>query len=123
MSEHIHTPEDTRIFVFGSNRLGIHKRGAAKYALDKLGAVLGEGEGITGKCYALPTKSTPQKSLTLTEVREHVAKFLAYAKDHPNTRFFVSRVGCGLAGFKDEDIAPMFMGSPENCDLPPDWKL
>lgn len=121
----IHTPSDSRIFVFGSNLLGIHGAGAARYAYDKLGAKWGTGEGFFGRCYALPTCSSPGVPLLLSEVEYHTRGFLAFARTvaGSSARFFVSEVGCGLAGFSTEQIAPLFAGAPENCDLPPGWRL
>ncbi len=105
------------IFVFGSNLQGTHGGGAAKDALDKYGAIWGQGEGRQGNSYALPTKRNTSESLTLDEVKGHVAKFISYATDHPDEKFFVTAVGCGLAGFAVDDIAPMFEGTPDNCRL------
>ena len=120
--KHIHLPNDFRIFVFGSNRLGIHGAGAARYAAKELNAKYGIGEGPTGWAYALPTCSTPGCPLTLEQIAEHVATFLNYAENHPERQFFVSAVGCGIAGFGESDIAPLFCNAPANCDLPPYWR-
>lgn len=109
-------------FVFGSNELGIHKRGAAKYALDHCGAVLGNGHGKQGTCYALPTKETPWVTLGLGWVAVYVKAFLEHAKANPQEQFFVTRVGCGLAGYSDKDIAPLFHGAPLNCIMPAAWR-
>lgn len=117
----IHTPDDPRVFVFGSNARGIHGAGAAKYAHQKLGAQYWVGEGPTGRAYALPTCSNPGVPLLLSEIVVHVGNFLAYAAANPAQRFFVSAVGCGLAGFTEEEIAPLFLGASENCDLPEGW--
>ncbi len=108
-----HTPEDPRIFVFGSNRLGIHGAGAAFYASRYLGAVRGVGEGPTGRTYALPTCARPGVPLGLPEVAEHILRFLQYARENPDKRFYVSAVGCGIAGFSEEEIAPWFGYAPE----------
>jgi hypothetical protein len=110
------------VFVFGSNLQGIHGRGAAKDARVFYGAKIGIGAGRYGGSYAIPTKRTPYESLPLSEIRLYVSDFLAYAASQPEMTFFVTRVGCGLAGYKDEDIAPMFAGAPENCTLPDEWK-
>lgn len=120
---HIHTPADERVFVFGSNRLGIHGAGAARYAARDLGFPNGKGEGLWLRAYALPTCSAPGTPLSLDEVRTAVNNFIAVASSmeafSPSTRFFVSEVGCGLAGFTAEEIAPLFANAPANCDLPP----
>lgn len=119
--DHHHTPDDHRMFVFGSNRLGIHGAGAAAYAA-QIGAVQGLGEGPSGNTYALPTCSVPGVGLPLEEVRRHVELFKEFARRRPDVTFFVSEVGCGHAGHRPEDIAPMFRGSPANCHLPPNWE-
>lgn len=116
------TPEqDTRIFVFGSNRQGRHGKGAALFARNNKGAVYGVGEGPTGQAYALPTKAHPYQTLPLPEIERHVKTFLAYAREHAELRFHVTAVGCGQAGYKHHEIAPMFKHAPSNCDLPDEW--
>lgn len=127
MSSHVHTPTDPRVFVFGSNLKGIHGAGAARYACRELGYPPGVGEGIPvlARAYALPTCSAPGVPLRLEEVRKHVEHFLnrarIFQRDEPGVRFFISEIGCGLAGFSVEQIAPMFAGTPGNCDLPPSF--
>ncbi len=110
------------IFVFGSNLLGHHERGAAKDALEKHGAVYGQGIGHYGNSYALPTKRTKWIKMTLAEVRYHVNVFIAYANKHPELSFNVTKVGCGLAGFTELQIAPLFDEAPDNCMLPDGWR-
>lgn len=122
MTAHIHRKDDPRVFVFGSNLLGIHAGGAAAYAQRELGAKHGRGEGPMGRAYALPTCSRPGLPMSIESVGEAVENFIAYAILSPSTRFFVSEVGCGIAGFKPEQIAPLFADSPSNCDLPPGWR-
>ena len=118
-----HTPGDRSIFVFGSNLLGIHGAGAALYAQQKLGAVRGVAMGHMSKCYALPTCSVPGVPLELDEVAKYVGHFLYFATEHPELSFYVSAVGCGFAGFKEEEIAPLFKDAPPNCDLPDGWRV
>ncbi len=122
MGEHLHSKEDPRIFVFGSNLKGIHGAGAAKYAHDALDAVWGCPHGRQGGSYAIPTCSSPGRPLPLGDIRVHVLKFLDTARQTPNTRYFVSEIGCGLAGYDADEIGPMFAGSPSNVDLPPGWR-
>ena len=110
------------IFVFGSNRLGIHGAGAAYTAHKEYGAVWGVGEGRTGDAYALPTKETPSKSLPHHKVINAGDKFLEYADAHPELLFLVTRVGCQRAGFADGQIAPIFRDAPMNCILPVQWQ-
>lgn len=104
-------PSGEEIFVFGSNLRGIHDAGAARVARDLFGAERGVASGLTGRSYALPTKDGGLKTLPLREIQRHVAELLSYADSHPDQHFFVTRVGCGLAGYEDDDIAPMFMSS------------
>lgn len=96
------------IFVFGSNLLGIHKRGAALTALEKHGAILGQGVGLQGNSYAIPTKANPRVSLSLVCINKFVADFLSYASYTPEHTYMVTPIGCGLAGWRPEHIAPMF---------------
>lgn len=114
-------PKPNRIFVFGSNRAGIHGAGAARYAYSWCGAEWDEGEGLYGTSYAIPTKGHHLETLTLKEIKEHVEKFIFFAWEHRELEFFVTRIGCGLAGFRDFEISPMFRDAPPNCELPTGW--
>ncbi len=96
------------IFVFGSNLAGIHGKGAALAARKEHGAVLGEGIGPQGDSYAIPTKDEKLAPLPLSVIGRYVVEFLAYAKERPHRKFIVTSVGCGLAGYTKEEIAPMF---------------
>ena len=115
-------PGPNKIFVFGSNYAGIHGAGAAKEALDKYGARWGWGEGLQGNSYAIPTKNGKLQSLDLDTIAGHVELFLATAASRPNLEFFVTKIGCGLAGYSEDDIAPMFKNAPPNCELPHGWR-
>jgi hypothetical protein len=116
-------PSASQVFVFGSNKSGIHGAGAARAAHREYGAKWGVAEGRTGQCYALPTvRENIAGPLTLDEIGIHVERFLHHAATHPEDRFLVTRIGCGLAGHKDEDVAPMFRDAPMNCSLPEDWR-
>ena len=110
------------IFVFGSNLAGIHGAGAALQAVKEYGAIYGHGIGRQGSSYGIPTKGHGIQTLPLGNIGEHVLDFLSYAREHGDEEFFVTRIGCGLAGYKDEDIAPMFVDAPSNCDLPWNWE-
>ena len=110
------------VFVFGSNRSGIHGAGAARFAHIRKGAEWGVGEGPTGGCYALPTKGYRITEISLDDVADYVQKFLAYAKAHPEIDFQVTQVGCGLGGFTKEEIAPLFEYAPQNCYFDTMWK-
>jgi hypothetical protein len=116
-------PSAEQLFVFGSNLSGIHGGGAAKAAREKYGAIWGDAEGRTGRCYAIPTvREHIAGPLTLEAIRRHVSLFLHHAETHPEDQFFVTRIGCGLAGHDDADVAPMFRDAPANCSLPQPWK-
>jgi hypothetical protein len=110
------------IFVFGSNRAGVHGGGAAREARATYGARWGIGEGLAGRSYGIPTKDDHIESLTLEQVAEHVTRFIKFAIAHPMMTFAVTRVGCGLAGFTDDEIAPLFADAPLNCELPEGWR-
>lgn len=112
-----------RIFVFGSNREGRHGLGAALHALDQWGAVLGQDEGLQGDAYGIITKELRRwkPPVTVEEVQEGVDRFLAFAGQHPEMEFILSPIGCGLAGFCIEDIAPMFEDRPGNILLPKEF--
>jgi hypothetical protein len=115
------TTKTRSVFVFGSNLAGLHYGGAAKYAMDKFGAILGAEEGIQGSSYALPTMDEDFRPLPLAAIEFGVARFKRYASAHPDVVFYVTRIGCGIAGFSDSQIAPMFGGSPLNCIFDPQW--
>lgn len=109
------------VFVFGSNSAGKHGAGAAKCAGQHHGAVYGIGEGRTGNAYAIPTKDEQLNVLPLNEIEVYVRTFMVHARINPNERFYVTRVGCGLAGYTAQQIAPMFKNAPSNCILPKDF--
>lgn len=110
------------IFVFGSNLAGRHGAGAALYAHDAYGAKYGVGIGRTGHAYAIPTKDADLNTLALEYIHHQVKEFLEYARYYKDEVFFVTKIGCGLAGYKNEEIAPMFRGAPENCIFDISWK-
>lgn len=112
------------IMVFGSNLSGIHGAGAARYALLHHGAVMGQGMGLQGSSYALPTKGVNISFMPLADIGRHVAAFISFAKIRPDLTFRVTRVACGLAGFKDEQIAPLFKDALplKNIRLPKGWR-
>lgn len=91
------------VFVFGSNLAGHHGGGAARVALNKFGAVWGQGVGLQGQSYAIPTMQGGVET-----IKPYVDEFIEFAKNHPTLKFYVTRIGCGIAGFKDEEIAPLF---------------
>lgn len=109
------------IFVFGSNLSGIHGAGAAAYAAKNYGAKFGVGRGITGNSYAIPTKNESIRTLPIHKIQNYVEEFLVYATKHPKTKFHLTQIGCGLAGYTARDIAPMFEFAPINVLLVDDF--
>lgn len=110
------------VFVFGSNLAGRHGKGAALWARQHRGACYGFGEGHHGNSYAIPTKDAKLNTLHIDEVRRYVARFIAYARQNPHLTFQLTPIGCGLAGFKPEQIAPMFADAPSNVIMPEEFK-
>lgn len=91
------------VFVFGSNKDGFHAGGAARIAAQKFGAIWGKGVGLQGQSYAIPTMQGD-----VDTIKPYVDEFIAFAKSHEELFFWVTRIGCGIAGFRDSDIAPLF---------------
>jgi hypothetical protein len=112
----------TIVFVFGSNEAGLHAAGAAKTAMEKHGAIWGKSYGHYGKSFAIPTKDDAIEALPINNIHLYVNGFLAYAAGHRKITFRVTRIGCGLAGFKDRDIAPLFRGATKNVEFDLDWQ-
>ena len=105
-------------FLFGRNLAGMHGGGAARIAHLSFGPVMGNGDGIQGQSYAIPTMQGG-----VDTIRPYVDKFIAYAKQHPEQHFLVTRIGCGIAGFSPDEIAPLFAeaAAVENISLPDDF--
>lgn len=103
------------IFVFGSNLAGMHAGGAARLALQWFGAVWGQGVGLQGQSYAIPTMQGGVEA-----IRPYVDEFITFARLHPQLKFLVTEIGCGIAGFSPEEIAPLFAAvrGVENISLP-----
>ncbi len=110
-----------QIFVFGSNLAGRHGRGAALQANREFGAVYGIGEGLTGRCYALPTLDFYLKKRSGVELAESARRFLKCAREMPDTEFLLTKVGCGLAGYSEEMMKEMFVDAPPNVVKPEGW--
>lgn len=110
------------IFVFGSNLAGRHGAGAALHARKKCGAIYGCGIGLQGRSYAIPTKDRRLRTLPLEEIAKHVNIFLAFARSNKHLTFQLTPIGCGLAGFKPQDIAPMFKNAPSNVVIPHEFE-
>ena len=106
------------VFVFGSNLAGSHGGGAAYVAYRKFGAVMGQGVGLQGQSYAIPTMQGGVET-----IKPYVDEFIDFARQHPELTFLVTRIGCGIAGFRDEEIAPLFTEAHQlsNVVLPPNW--
>ena len=110
--------EDNEIFVFGSNLAGAHGGGAARAAFLRFGAIMGQGVGLQGRSYAIPTMQGGVET-----IRPYVDEFIRFAADHPEYKFLVTRIGCGIAGFTADEIAPLFAAAIdlENVILPRDF--
>lgn len=109
---------DRPVFVFGSDLAGRHDAGDALEALRNRGAVFGQAAGPQGNAYAIPTRSKSAAPRARHEIAESIAEFLNFTRTRPWALFEVAPVGCGLAGYSEEDIAPMFAGAPHNVTLP-----
>lgn len=111
-----------QIFVFGSNIAGKHGAGAALSALKYHEAIYGLGEGLQGNSYAIPTKDDNIETLPLDRIKEYVNVFLDHANQNSDNEYIVTRIGCGLAGLADSDMAIMFSNAPSNCLFDKAWK-
>ena len=112
--------KNDEIFVFGSNLVGAHGGGAARLAWQRFGAVWGQGVGLQGRSYAIPTMQGGVET-----IKPYVDGFIEFARMHPELRFLVTRIGCGIAGFRPEEIAPLFAEAleMENVILPEDFVI
>lgn len=110
------------VFVFGSNEAGVHGAGAAKTAYEKHGARWGKSYGHHGDSFAIPTKNEEIETIPdMDRIAGYIKGFLAYAAGHRKLTFKVTRIGCGLAGLKDEDIAYLFAGAGKNVSFDSAW--
>lgn len=116
--EFIKSLADDEVFVFGSNLRGMHGGGAAAIAHRCFGAIWGQGVGLQGQSYAIPTMQGGVKT-----IKPYVDEFIAFAKEHQERRFLVTKIGCGIAGFREEEIAPLFKDAigKDNIILPYDF--
>lgn len=116
--ERISELQKNEIFVFGSNLTGYHGGGAARIAHLRFGAQWGQGVGMQGRSYGIPTMQGGVET-----IQPYVDEFIRFAKDHPQYTFLVTRIGCGIAGFTPEEIAPLFLKAMdmENVLLPEDF--
>jgi len=113
--------DGTNIFVFGSNLAGRHGAGAAKDAKRFWHARHGVGNGIQGQAYAIPTKNAHLGKLPLAAIKKFVDEFIEFARRHSDNRFLVTEIGCGLAGYTVQSMAPLFRNCPDNCVLPDEF--
>ena len=102
-SNHIERLQPNEIFVFGSNLSGHHGGGAALLAMNKWGAIWGQGVGLQGQTYGIPTMQGGVET-----IRPYVDEFIQFANKHPEMTFLVTEIGCGIAGFTPQEIAPLF---------------
>ena len=100
------------IFVFGSNLSGYHGGGAAWVAKEKFGAIWGQGIGLQGQSYGIPTMQGGVET-----IKPYVDQFIDFGKGHPELFFYVTRIGCGIAGFKDNEIAPLFKNARTELNI------
>jgi hypothetical protein len=114
-------PNDT-IFVFGSNERGYHGAGAAAYAYTSKGAKWGQGTGLAGHTYAIPTKDQKIQTLPVYFIERYIDGFLLFAERNPDMTFQVTQLGCGLAGLMPASIAPAFYDHPSNCLFDTAWE-
>lgn len=111
------------IFVFGSNESGIHGAGAARYAFERKGARMQQGFGMSGESFAIPTKNWNICALNIKHVKHYVDRFINYTSFHSELEFQVTAIGCGLAGFRHFEIAPLFKNAPDNCYFDSLWQI
>ena len=118
--DRITTLSEGQIFVFGSNAAGMHGGGAAYTAMQRFGAILGQGDGLQGQSYAISTMEG------MEPMRQNILRFIGFARQHPELTFLVTSIGCGIAGYKVRDVAPLFAPAVElkNVWLPKDfWEV
>jgi hypothetical protein len=116
--ERISELKENEIFVFGSNLAGAHGGGAARLAYNRFGAIWGQGVGLQGQSYAIPTMQGGVET-----IKPYVDEFIEFAKQHPEYKFLVTRIGCGIAAFTPDEIAPLFKDAYDvvNVILPKDF--
>ena len=116
--ERISKLNPNEIFVFGSNLAGMHGGGAAWIAYERFGAIMGQGVGLQGQSYAIPTMQGGVET-----IKPYVDEFIEFASKHPEYKFLVTKIGCGIAGFRVEEIAPLFAEAidMDNVILPEDF--
>lgn len=121
--ENITELKENEIFVFGSNLMGRHGAGAAYYAMKNFGIKYGTAIGLEGQAYAIPTKGFKWETLPLSEIEIHLNNFITFAETHPEFKFYMTKIGCGLAGIETKTIAELFhkYTFPTNVVLPKEF--
>jgi len=114
--------DGSHVFVFGSNLHGRHGAGAAKEAFNSWQAIEGKSSGRQGMSYAIPTKDLNMYTLPIKEICLWVNHFRSYVQNHPKLTFLITKIGCGLAGYEESEIKPLFKNFPNNCILPKGWR-
>jgi len=120
-------PAQGAVWVFGSNLAGRHGKGAAEIAVNQFGAKRFVGKGRVGQSYAIATKDgrkyeKPMAILSLAIIKPQIEEFIEHARSHPQDQFFITRVGCELAGYDNDEIAPLFRDAPSNCSMAEEWR-
>ena len=129
MSNKVFTPENisklkqNEVFVFGSNKAGNHVGGAARVAVEKFGAIMGHGEGLQGQSYAIPTLDEQMDKVSTEELTRSVRRFADYTRHNTDKVFYVTKIGCGIAGFSVEEIVEVFksVSFGDNVVLPQEF--
>lgn len=115
--KHIDKLEDDEVFVFGSNTEGMHAGGAARMAMN-WGAIYGKAFGLQGKTFAIPTVDyTRSGKMSIDEIKKYVDEFLDFTIKNKDKKFLVTEIGCGIAGFKVSEIAPLFRKALEYSNV------
>lgn len=116
---------ENEIFVFGSNFNGNHAGGAARLAVEKFGAIQGQARGLQGQSYAIPTLNESMQKVSLTSIKDELQALIDFAKTNESLTFFVTKIGCGIAGFNEKEIADIFkeLSIPENVIIPMEFAI
>ncbi len=114
--------KDNQIFVFGSNLNGNHAGGAAADAVQYFGAINGQAVGLQGQSYAIPTLGKDMEQLSVSDIEKYVKDLVKFAIKNPDKEFIITPIGCGIAGFKPEEIGPLFNNHPDNLIMPVEFE-
>jgi len=122
VEKHITHLKQNQIFIFGSNGLGKHIGGAARQAFEKFGAQMGVSEGWCGQAYAFPTLNKHFQKCSMRQLRASRDRLFKVCEQNPEYEFLLTKIGCGIAGFKDAEIKPLFDVHPINLTMPIEWQ-